>query len=250
MKVIFLIAFTILISTLAFSQVVNIENQRIKGDTNIWTGKIKLGATYVQTSSELLNLIWNNHIQYKKDSNMVLILTDYNLSKSANESFQNAGTQHIRYNRKIKERFTLEIFTQAQYNKLLNVNFRWLTGIGPRFKILQKNESRIYFASLYMYEYEELTTPLIYHRDHRLSSYLSMTLNIAENVRFYNTTYFQPKITDFNDFRIYSQFDLVFNISKHFAFSTAYRLYYDSQPPEGIVQRTHYLTNSLIFSFN
>ncbi|PLW92366.1 MAG: hypothetical protein C0592_11135 [Marinilabiliales bacterium] len=250
MRFLFTVVTLLVISALAHSQVINIENQRIKGDTNTWSGKIKLGATYVQTSSELLRLNWNNHIQYKKDSNLVLILTDYYLSKSASESFENAGTMHIRYNRKIKENFTLELFTQAQYNKLLNVDFRWLTGIGPRFKILHKGKSRIYFASLYMYEYEELSTPLVYHRDHRISSYLSMNLKIADNVTFVNTTYFQPKVTDFEDFRVYSQFDLQFKFSKHFAFSTAYRLYYDSKPPEGIVMRTHYLTNSLVFSFN
>ena len=250
MRILLSFTFLFLMSVLAYSQVINIENQRIKGDTNTWSGKIKIGGSYVQTKSELLSLNLNTHIQYKKDSTLILILTDYNLSKSASESFQNAGTQHIRYNRKIKENFTLELFTQAQYNKLLNVDFRWLTGIGPRFKILHKGKNRMYFATLYMYEYEELNSPLIYNRDHRLSSYLSMSLKLGENATFVNTTYFQPKITDFEDFRVYSQFDLQFKISKHFAFSTAYKLYYDSRPPEGIVMRTHYLTNSLIITFN
>lgn len=238
------------LSTLACSQVVNIETQRLKSDTNTWSGKIKVGGSYVKTSSELLRFNVNNHIQYKKDSNIVLILTDYNISKSASEDFQNAGTQHIRYNRICNNVLTWELFTQAQYNKLLNVNFRWLTGTGPRLKLLSKGKSRIYFAALYMYEYEELNSPLVYHRDHRISSYISMNLNIADHVTFVNTTYFQPKINNFSDFRIYSQFDLRFNISKHFAFSTAYKLYYDANPPEGIIHRTHYLTNSLIFSFN
>lgn len=250
MRLLLTVIVLLVLSIVAHSQVINIENQRIKGDTNTWSGKIKLGAAYVQTSSELLRLNWNNHIQYKKDSNLVLILTDYYLSKSANESFENAGTQHIRYNRKITENFTLEIFTQAQYNKLLNVNFRWLTGIGPRFKFLHIGKNHIYFATLYMYEYEELSTPPVYHRDHRLSSYLSMNIKIADDVTFVNTTYFQPKIIDFDDFRIYSQFDLQFKFSKHFALSTAYRLYYDSKPPAGIVMRTHYLTNSIVISFN
>ena len=221
----------------------------MENDTNKWAGKIKIGGSYVKTSTELLTLFLNNHLQYENGKNMFLILTNYKVSKSASESFQNAGTQHFRYNYKINKKLTFEAFTQAQYNKLLNVNFRWLLGTGPRYTLLNNGKNKINIAALYMYQYEELTDPQLIHRDHRISSYISMNFKIANHVSFNNTTYFQPKLTEIGDFRVYSQFNLQFSISKSFAFSTAYRLYYDSKPPEGIVQRTHFIENALTFTF-
>lgn len=241
--------FGILISLNAFSQVLNIEQQRIITDTTGWAGTSQISTSYTKTVNSLLTVNWKNHVQFKTDSSLYLMFIDYGLAKSRSSDFDNAGTVHFRYNRKINKYFTLEAFTQGQFNKLLNVRFRWLTGIGPRFKVVGKKNFRVYFASLYMYEYEEVESPLLFHRDHRISSYVSITCKHKSGTILTNTLYYQPLATRIGDYRVYNQFDLNFRITKSLSFTTSWKYFYDSNPPEGVVHATHYLGNGLTFKF-
>lgn len=231
------------------AQVMNIEQERIKTDTTGWAGTAQLSFQYLKNTAEVWNAGGHLHLQYKTNKSLYLCLTNYTLSKSAGADYANAGVQHLRYNYKITDWFTAEAFTQAQFNKLLNVDFRWLLGAGPRFKVVKTKPFRMYAAALYMYEYEELADTTLIHRDHRLSTYASLTLKIKDNLSLINTTYFQPKFSDFSDFRLSSQTDMKIGISKHFAFKVSYVYYYDAVPAEQVPHETHALVNALSFEF-
>lgn len=230
-------------------QVMNIEQERMQTDTTGWAGSAALSFQYLKNKTEFWSAGANIHLQYKTKKSLYLWLTNYSLAKSAGESFANSGIQHLRYNYKILDWLTAEAFTQAQFNEVLSVKFRWLLGGGPRFKAVQTKPFRLYLGTLYMYEYEEISDTAIYHRDHRLSAYVSFTLKIKDNLSLINTTYYQPKFNDFADYRISSQTDLKIKISKHFAFITSYIYYYDAVPAENIPSETHNLQNSLTFDF-
>jgi len=252
MKIRVLLAMPMLLvglTTAVQGQVMNIEQERISTDTTGWAGTAQVSFQYFKNKAEVWNAGGHLHLQYKTKKSLFLALSDYVLSKSAGDDFANAGIQHLRYNYKINDWFTAEAFTQAQYNKLLNVDFRWLLGAGPRFKVVKTKPFRMYAAALYMYEYEELADTSLIHRDHRLSSYVSLTLKLRKNLTLLNTTYFQPKFTDFSDFRLSSQTDMKIAISKHFAFKLSYVYFFDAAPAENVPNETHALQNSLSFEF-
>ncbi len=240
---------SLLFSALAQAQVLNIEQERLVTDTTGWAGTADLKFAYFKNKTEFWSAGADLHLQYKTKKSLYLWLTDYSLARSSGESFANSGVQHLRYNYKILDWFTAEAFTQAQFNEVLNVKFRWLLGGGPRFKIVKTKPFRLYGATLYMYEYEELADTSVIHRDHRLSSYLSMTLKIKDNLSLINTTYYQPKFADFSDFRISSQTDLTIKISKHFSFTTSYIYFFDAVPAENVPPETHRVENGLSFEF-
>lgn len=244
--------FTSLVIFLAFvcnAQVMNIEQQRIVTDTTGWAGTSQISSSFTKNTDQLLTIGFKDHLQYKTDSSLYLMLIDYNLVKSPSSDFDNAGTLHFRYNYKLLNHLTFEAFTQGQFNKLLNVNFRWLLGAGPRFKVIGHKNFRVYFASLYMYEYEELETPLLFHRNHRLSSYISITWKNKTGTILTNTVYYQPRFDRISDFRIYNQFDLSLRISKKLSFTTSYKYFFDSNPAENIINATHNLSNGITFRF-
>lgn len=238
----------VLLSSSLFSQVINVEQERIKTDTLGWNGTAQISFQYLKNKSEVWNIGARLHSQYKTNKSLILFITDYTLSKSAGSDFANAGVQHVRYNYKFKKWLIGEAFTQVQFNKILNVNFRWLGGLGPRFQVLKTNNLRLYAAALYMYEYEELTNH-IYNRDHRLSSYISFSYHLTKNLSLSNTTYYQPKFLHFGDYRISSQTDMKIDISKHLSFKLSYLYFYDAVPAEGVPRETQALNNTLGFEF-
>jgi len=246
----FILIITLVATAFAASaQILNIEQERIKTDTTGWEGSAKISFQFTKTDQE----IWTGgaymHVQYRTKRSLYLSLTEYNLNKCSGSDFVNAGAQHFRYNYKFKDWFIGEMFTQAQFNKILKVKFRWLVGAGPRFKIINTKPFSMYIAALYMYEHEELYGSDIINRTHRLSSYLSSTLKIRDNLCLINASYIQPKITMFSDFRILSQSDLKISITKHFSFLLSYVYTYDAFPAAGVPKETHYLGNSLAFEF-
>jgi len=231
-----------------FAQILNIEQERLTADTG-WSGEAKVSLQIIKNTNTVTDGAGRIHIQYKTKQNLYLILGEYSLIKTSNTDLVNRGFEHLRYNYKINDWLIAEAFTQAQFNKLLKVKFRGLVGAGTRFKIIGSDNFNLFVASLYMYEYEELEESSEIHRDHRLSNYLSVSFKLSKTLKLINTSYFQPKFNDFSDYRVSTQANLKFVISKRLSYYLTYDLLYDTKPPEGIVSTTYSLTNGLSFSF-
>jgi len=245
-RILFLFLF---VSAFSHAQVVNIEQERLKTDTTGWAGSAGVSFQLMKSDDKLTDIETQLHLQYKTKRSLYLALSDFNFVKAGNDEYANNGFQHLRYNYKINDWYTLEAFTQAQFNKILDVNFRGLLGAGPRFKVIKTKSFRLYFAWMYMYEYEEINKVAKINRNHRISSYVSLTWKLNKLLSLVNTTYFQPRINQFNDFKISSQTDFKIKISNRFAFSMAYNYYYDSRPPVGVVNTIYSLKNTLSFEF-
>ena len=164
-------------------------------------------------------------------------------------SFVQDGFQHFRYNYHWKPCLTWEVFTQLQYNEKINLRLRGLLGTGPRFELLDRKKNKIYLGTLYVFEYNEEfleTTQKLFSREHRLSAYLSYTLNPNPILSFSGTTYFQPSV---NDYRISTQQNLTIKIIKNIALSTSLGLSYDSSPPGEVINLIYQLANGIRWTF-
>ena len=233
-----------------FSQVVNIESKRMRSDTTGWMGSAEGSFQLAKNVETIFDLGAKLHFQYKHKNYLWLFLNEYRLIKGGDNKFVNSGFAHVRYNHKVtKEFLRWEIFTQVQFNGVLDVGLRVLAGTGPRFKIYDSDNFRLYCAALYMYEYEENTAKTIFLRNHRLSSYVSFTIDIGR-VELSSTTYFQPNFKEFRkDYRLQTQEDLTIDITDDLKFVTGFTFRYDTSPFPDIPKITYYLYNGLKFEF-
>jgi putative salt-induced outer membrane protein YdiY len=102
-----------------------------------------------------------------------------------------------------------------------------------------------------MFEYEEVAdgvTPI--QRDIRGSSYISFSLYPTDNLTLISTTYYQPKLVDFSDYRISSQSSLLVNLFTSFALKTTYTFIYDDKPAIGIPSSQYSFTTGVSYSFD
>ncbi len=250
MKLTILITVILILSVQVIqSQVVNIESRRMRTDTTGWTGNAGASFQFSKSVDEIFDLGALIHFQYKGKSDLWLFLNELRMIKGAGTSFINSGFAHVRYNRKItKEMLRGEVFLQYQYNKALEVGQRVLAGGGPRFKIIDTDIFRAYFASLYMFEYQESVDKTIIERNHRTSSYLSFTLELYK-VEFSHTSCYQPNMRDLKDYRLLSQTDVKFRIFESLKFKTGFNYRCDTRPFPGVPKTTYYLNNGLKFEF-
>lgn len=241
----------IVFSVPAFSQIVNIESLRARQDSAGFTGSENLGADYTRNTNELLTLTNNLTLQYKKNRNVLLFLNTYDVSLANSQVLEQNTFFHLRYNYRANDWLTYEALTQYQSNVPLRIQHRWLTGIGPRFTLLNKENNRIHFGSIFLYEYDaELNNDTI-HRDFRLSSYLSYQLHFSKKVDWSTVVYYQPRVEKWEDFRTSIQTKLSFKIFKNLAFTTIFNMSYDAFPVNdpAIPNLTVKWSNGISYSF-
>ena len=233
------------------AQIVNIERQRIASDTIGWFGHALVTFQGSKTTKSILALSSATLLEYKSKStkDLWLLITELSLIKSASEKFSNAGFGHLRYNRKLGEVIRWEVFTQIQYNSLTKINKRALGGTGLRFKLTPYEKAKFYLGIAYMYEYEELLDPVVYHKDHRASSYFTFSLYPEENVSLMSTLYVQPLLKDARDYRISSESTLVLDITKKLSLNATFKYAFDARPPAGVPSNTYSFINGLELEF-
>ena len=237
--------------TVIDAQIVNIERRRIATDTTGWFGTAAASFSGSKSTKSILSVASTALLEYKSRStkDLWLLITELSLVKSASEKFSNSGFGHLRYNRKLGNAVRWEIFSQIQYNSLTKIDKRILIGTGPRFKLTPYENAKFYWGIAYMYEYEELLDPLVYHKDHRGSSYFSFTLTPTETVSLISTTYVQPLLEDARDYRISNESTLILGITKKLNLNVTFKYAYDSRPPEGVPLNTYSFSNGIELEF-
>ena len=241
-------SFLIVSVSLHAQQIVHIENLRLGAASDTLSGSIDLNANFTQNINDIFNFNTTNNLQFVRGKNSLLLINNINLTVFNGNNIVNDGYSHLRYKRKLNDKLTWESFAQAQYNTIIKVGFRSLTGTGLRWNIYEKDSLRLYFGSLAMTEYEEETTGII-NRALRLSNYLSIGTPLGKNMFLDVITYFQPDVFYIKDFRTSTEASLIIKISEKLSFKGSQSLFYDARPPEGIRNWFYIFRNGLMFEF-
>ena len=242
----------VLTTSVSFGQIINVESLRKPSDSTKWNGSVNLNLNIIKNVNEIFGISSRAHVQYKSGKTILLFLNDFSFQKVESSSFVNRGTQHFRYNYNITEMIKLEAFLQGQYDALSEIDFRGLAGIGPRFKLSKNDNYRFYLGTLVMYEYEKATNVLAdrIQKDYRASTYFSFILYPNDNISLVSTTYYQPLLESFTDYRVANETSLAFKIFDDLYFSTVFNYYFDAFPVTNSIPKTQYkLTNGLLYSF-
>jgi hypothetical protein len=252
----FLIILGLLFYNSTFSQLVNIESQRVQTDTIRFVISGDLSYSSQKTNEEKFSVFgasFTSQLKTKSLKDIFLLLVSADYSKINDYDLSNSLLMHYRYNRKISNFIRLEAFVQYQNNKLIGVDYRELIGFGPRIKITRKEDLKLYYGLLYMYENEKTITEnniISYSSLNRISTYLSASIKIAHDIAELTTvTYYQPSITDYNNYRLNNQSSLVFSITPHIKFTNTVTILYDDSPPIGISKSNFSFTNGIKISY-
>ncbi len=249
-KIIFL--FFIFIGTNLYSQFINADAVRSEKDSIGFSGSFGLDIGLIKNTSTIFTLGNSVYIQYRKNRHLFFFINSLNIKTVNDEFIINKGTLHIRYNYKINNRITWEGFAQSHYNRISKIDKRQLVGTGPRFTIFKEKKFDTYLGTLLMYEHEKIdeVPAAIYNDDIRLSGYLTFRLFPTKNFTLSTTTFYQPKINKFSDYRIYSHNSVMFKVFKNLSIGISYIATYDTEPASGIPKYQYRLLNGLAYTFD
>lgn len=252
-----IISFTYFVST---AQVINTEKLRIEAKEDTWQGNLDASFNLAQSKTgQSLSLSFDGQLSYAQKRSKWMFSTGYNRRTFSKTNvlgtdfsvFNHFQYAHLRYNYNWKERWTIEAFLQEQFDQVHEIDIRGLGGVGLRWELLNTDSSTLYLGALYMYEYEE-NSPLdstIYHRDHRMSTYISAGFRVKDYLTINNILYYQPNLAAFDDFRVLLETRISVRLTKKLSLNTSFNLIYDSAPPETVPTSRYNLSNGFSFVF-
>ena len=244
MKTGFVIVLLAFITLNGFAQLENIETRR-RGDKQGLQGSISLSLDLQKNTRQIFQARNTIALQYKDTVNTILLINDISfLQVNSDEALTNNSLQHFRYNYTPTQTngvFTIEVFSQHQNNRVKLLDTRFLSGVGPRFRLLGSKDKPYYFylSTLVMYEYEKLIEDIenLADEDDMIAKkfkgdfIFSIGMQLTPTFAINHVTYYQPDISEWSDFRLSSDTGMFFKISTHLSASINYSFNYDSKPP-------------------
>lgn len=241
---------TLVATSCIHAQIVNIEDRRSnQADSVALYELLELGVDWRKDKRQIFNLNVSAQVEFQQKNRAFISLTKFNYSRIDGENYVNSGFQHLRYNNKLNKWLTYELFGQVQYNEQLYLKLRALAGTGLRMAIISKGKQHVYCGVAYMYEYSEETLGELIHQDNRLSNYLSFSVWPTDMIKIASTTYYQPLLNNFDDFRLTTQAKAIYTVTQKMKLTTTFSLQYDSRAPEESVKLVHRLRGGIRYQF-
>ena len=223
--------------------IVNIEDLRREGEVGFFTSiSANLYAARGNRDRDYYSaqLRFDNNSE-KSESFLILQQSE----RKSNDKLMDESTfMHGRYIWVGDEAINWEVFAQYSENPFRNYKKRSVLGGGLRYEL---SKSARLGTGLLNEEETDLTGQS--KTTERLGFYLHNTFEVAENIAFKPTVYFQPSLDDFeNDYKASMILALDFKVNENFKITMQYSSFYDSDPPL-LAEKTDE-SISTMFSYN
>ena len=235
--IIVLIQFT-LISFTALAQV-NTEKFRADNDSTGFSGNVDISGTAMTGNTDFQIINGDTRLNYNWGQSYTFFVGSAGYGWQDKEAFSNQALAHLRHVQSLSDFLQMEYFLQFDYNKKRLLLSRELAGIGVRLKLFSEKSIKIRYGLAYMFEHEEYDLPANSVHDrirdaNRLSSYATFNILLKDGFDFISVTYFQPKITGWNDYKAISDNSFISELSELLDITFGVSLRYDSRPPDTI----------------
>lgn len=200
------------------------------------------------TNAEMLSL-W----QHENDTEFLQL--QYAYGKSSGQVDTDRAFAHLRHRTAVTPTWGVEAFAQVGRNPFARLTRRTLLGGGVRKILFEENNVSAGYLGLGAFHEQETLTSRLGTNDPmgtslwRLNSYLVLKRQVNEQVRLYNTTYYQPALSDTADYRILEQASMLVKLGQNLDLKVSLDIAFDSKPAQTVQKRDMLYSTGLEFSF-
>jgi hypothetical protein len=221
-----------------FAQV-NTERFREDEDSIGFSGYIDLEGILATGNTDFQLISLGSRLNYNWGDDYTFIIADGGYGWENGNAFVDQILAHLRHVVTTGDLLQIEFFTQFDNNKKRLLLARELLGGGLRFRILKTKNFKFRLGTAYMFETERYDLPAnsVHPKTtslHRLTSYLTFKYKLNKLISFISTTYYQPRLSDFNDYKLFSENAFLVDTGEVFDLFIKFNLRYDSRPPDTV----------------
>ncbi len=270
------------------AQIVNVLDA-VESSKQGFGGAVDFAVEWRTGNTNLLRFGWNVGASYRAGRHLTFF--KWQLTNAAKKSSRHGeyddlyisnSFEHFRYRFHVQGPLSTEVFLQHAMDNTKRLRVRALAGGGVRLETPKASWGFIALGTDYMFSYEEFyedcactfdpdgcpacgdgtaceddsesqpTAVYVYEPyQHRWSSYLQLVIKIADSLSFQQTTFIQPRLDDFGDYRLMTEAGLVFKAGKFYS-KTSLTVSYHSRLGvwcPGVENLDSVLKNSMGFAF-
>jgi hypothetical protein len=231
-----MIKYIFLVCVISANIVAQVNTESLK-NTNLSPGKHHSIAFHTTLNSgnsnyySISNEYRFDYIPENKTKLRQFIVTKYNYSKSDTSIIKNNLFSHYRLIKKKNNKLSYEFFIQNESDTFKELKNRFLFGLSRRKNNIIFKTLRITVGIGLMNEYEKYSNQNSASHALRMTNNFIATKILNKTLHLYWINYYQPKLTNFSNYRILSILELKNKITKKIALSTILKYDYDGNTP-------------------
>jgi putative salt-induced outer membrane protein YdiY len=229
--------------------IVNVENIRVKEPEEGFSGNLAAGIDLESGNTNRSRIALGARTQWKRGYVLDFIVFNYDYGESAGTTDVNKSFIHGRHVVTMSPRWAWEAYGQVQQDEFRRLNFRGLVGGGLRNTLYRSgDQTAVYLGFGSLFENEELDDNSV-DQTVRGSFYLSIKHEVRKDVNLMSTTYLQPSIERFGNFRASEQAAITVGLTNTLDLKLALDISHDSEPPAGVERTDTKFTTGLAYRF-
>jgi putative salt-induced outer membrane protein YdiY len=178
----------------------------------------------------------SGRVQWRGRSNVWRCIVAGERKLNRGEETARSVLAHLRHNYLLTDRWATLAFLQLQRNPFQRLDARTLIGAGGRWQAMKGDRHLVYLGAAYMFEWEKIQDEPGSTQAQRLSSFLSVEVELRDDVFLDGLVFYQPEWSDFADWRFLGAISLDVGLTAALSLFTGFSVQYDSQPPVGVMQ--------------
>jgi len=190
------------------------------------------------------------HAQYTE-----YLQLQYAYGKSNGKVDTDRAFAHLRHRTDISPAWGVEAYAQAGKDPFARLAQRILLGGGVRSVLFEEERRSAGYLGLGAFHERETlnsklgTTDALHVKVWRANAYLVLKYQFNEQIRLYNTAYYQPTFGDSRDYRVLDQVSMLVKLGEDLDLRISLDIAFDSRPPQGVEKRDMLYSTGLKYSF-
>lgn len=235
--------------------IVNIESLRVGEPPQGYSGAVNLSVDGESGNTDKFGANLGARLQWHGGAITNFAIFRYAYDETSGIQDTNKLFFHARHIHQVSAKTAYEGFFQAQRNKFARLSFRGLIGGGTRLTLEEKPDVKSLhlglggFFSREILENRPGTTDGGGQNLWRINSYLNYLHHLNDQVSVLSTTYYQPAIDDFSDYRLLEDAALNVKMTNTLSLNLSLELTHDSKPPQDVKKTDITYSTGIQFSF-
>lgn len=234
--------------------IVNVEDMAIAEPEAGVSGQMDASVNGASGNSNTVQFQGGARIQWQHGPYTDIGMASYSFGKSQGKSNANSGFAHLRHRLRLSRQWGVEAFVQAQKDEFARLLFRGLAGGGLRWRMGESERAAAYIGAGAMYEHERYkaqigTTDALSANTVRGNFYMVFKYQLNAQARFLSTTYYQPRVSQFSDFRLLEDAALNVKLFDPVDLKLSLQVQHDSRPPQSVKQTSLIYASGIEYRF-
>ena len=240
---------------IAAHAIVNIEALHTGEPPRGYSGTANVSVDGQSGNTDKLGVNAGARLQWHGGTVTNFAILRYSYGQTSGIEDTNKLFTHARHIRQVSDKTAYEGFIQAERNIFNRLSFRGLLGGGIRLKLADTPDIKTIhlglggFFSRETLEKRAGTTDAGSDNTWRVNTYLNYVQQLNQSVRVLSTTYYQPAVDDFSDFRLLEDATLSVKMTDTLSLNLSLNLAHDSKPPQSVKNTDTTYSTGVEYSF-